>query len=65
MLGRWLTGFRAGSVSPVTALSNRYLGTKATLLLGSLLVSVAWLGASFATQIWHLFLSVGLCFGWG
>ena len=26
---------------------------------------LSMLGASFATQIWHLFLSQGVCFGWG
>jgi MFS family permease len=35
------------------------------MLIGACLVSTAWLGASFATQIWHLFLTVGLCFGYG
>lgn len=52
-------------ISPIQAKMSRHCGTKATLLIGSLLVSTAWLTASFATQIWHLFLTVGLCFGWG
>jgi len=48
----------------VTAASNRMFGTKTTLLIGSLLVSAGWLTASFATQVWHLFMTVGVCFGW-
>ena len=52
-------------VSPLVAMSNRKLGTRTTLMIGSFLVSTAWLGASFATRIWHLFLSVGCCFGFG
>ena len=52
-------------VSPLVALSNDKLGTKITLLIGTLLVSVSMLASSFATQIWHLFLSQGACFGYG
>jgi MFS family permease len=52
-------------ISPLVAASNRKLGTRATLLIGTCLVSTAWLGASFATRIWHLFLTVGTCFGYG
>ena len=52
-------------LSPLVALSNDKLGTRATLLIGTALVSLSMLGASFATQIWHLFLSQGCCFGYG
>jgi MFS family permease len=52
-------------VSPLVAISNRKLGSKPTLLIGAVLVAVAWLGASFATRIWHLFLTIGCCFGYG
>lgn len=51
-------------VSPVVAASNRHFGTKVTLLVGTTLVSTAWLCASFASQVWHLFMTVGLTFGW-
>lgn len=43
---------------------NRAFGTRTTLLLGTVLVSAAWLSASFATRVWHLFLTVGVLFGW-
>lgn len=46
-------------------LSNDKLGTRPTLLIGAVLVALALLGASAATQIWHLFLSQGVCLGWG
>lgn len=52
-------------VSPLINITSRAWGTKTTLLIGVLLQTTALIGASFATQIWHLFLSVGLCFGWG
>ena len=52
-------------ISPLVAVSNRKFGTKPTLMIGACLISAAWLGASFATQIWHLFLSIGCCFGYG
>lgn len=52
-------------VSPIVSMSNRKVGTRSTLLIGTILVFVSLLGASFATEIWHLFLSQGLCFGYG
>lgn len=52
-------------VSPIVSMCNRNLGTRPTLLIGTILVFVSLLGASFATEIWHLFLSQGLCFGYG
>ena len=33
--------------------------------MGILLQTGALIGASYATQMWHMFLSFGLCFGWG
>ena len=52
-------------VSPIATYITRKHGTRTTLLVGILFETVALLGASFANQIWHLFLSQGLCFGWG
>ncbi|RFU24205.1 hypothetical protein B7463_g12134, partial [Scytalidium lignicola] len=52
-------------MSPIVAISNRRFGTRATLVFGSVLVFLSLLGASFATQMWQLFLSQGVCFGWG
>jgi MFS family permease len=52
-------------VSPLTAYTNTHYGLKATLLIGLALQTTALICASFATQVWHLFLTQGLCFGWG
>ena len=52
-------------VSPVVPTARKRIGTKPTLLLGTMLIFVSFLTSSFATQIWHLFLSQGFCFGWG
>ncbi|KIX99828.1 uncharacterized protein Z520_04464 [Fonsecaea multimorphosa CBS 102226] len=50
--------------APVVNISTRRIGTKATLLIGTVLLFVALFGASYATEIWHLFLTQGVCFGW-
>jgi MFS family permease len=52
-------------VSPVATLTTKRYGTRTTLLIGVVLETVSFIGASFATNIWHLFLSQGICFGWG
>jgi MFS family permease len=52
-------------ISPLTTISTRRWGTRTTLFIGVVLETVALIGASFATCIWHLLLSQGVCFGWG
>jgi MFS family permease len=52
-------------ISPIVGLATKHLGITATLLIGVFLETAAFVGASFATQIWHVFLSQGICFGWG
>ncbi|TVY32732.1 putative transporter [Lachnellula occidentalis] len=52
-------------VSPLVTLTTRLYTLKTTLLIGLLLETAALLAASFATHVWQLFLSQGLCFGWG
>ncbi|KAF1840712.1 MFS general substrate transporter [Cucurbitaria berberidis CBS 394.84] len=52
-------------MSPVATLTTRLFGTRTTLLIGVAFEAVSFIGASFATRIWHLFLSQGVCFGWG
>lgn len=51
--------------SPVATISSRVLGTRITLFIGVVLQTAALLGASWANQIWHLFLSQGVLFGMG
>ncbi|KAK5166724.1 uncharacterized protein LTR77_008268 [Saxophila tyrrhenica] len=52
-------------ISPLVGVSNEKLGTRPSLFIGTALVFTSMLTASFATQIWHLFLSQGVCFGFG
>jgi hypothetical protein len=43
----------------------RHLGMRATLFIGSVLQFLGLFLSSYTTQIWHLFLTQGACFGWG
>lgn len=52
-------------VSPVATMTTRLYGTRTTLLIGVFFETISLIGASFATQTWQLFLSQGVCFGWG
>lgn len=52
-------------VSPIATLTTRRFGTRTTLFIGVGLEAISFIGASFASQIWHLFLTQGICFGWG
>ncbi|GFF85204.1 MFS general substrate transporter [Aspergillus lentulus] len=51
--------------APVATITTRKWGTRTTLTIGIILQSAALLGASWATEIWRLFLSQALCFGFG
>jgi MFS family permease len=52
-------------ISPLAMIATRKLGTRTTLLIGVFFETISLIGASFADKIWQLFLSQGLCFGWG
>ncbi|KAF5589455.1 major facilitator superfamily domain-containing protein [Fusarium pseudocircinatum] len=52
-------------LSPVITATRKRIGAGPTLVMGALIVFVSLFTSSFATEIWHLFLSQGLCFGWG
>lgn len=52
-------------VSPVATICCRVYGTHAALSVGIVLQTTGLLGASFASEIWHLFLSQGVAFGLG
>lgn len=52
-------------IAPVIAWSIRRFGTEITLGIGTLLVFGSLFGASYATEVWHLFLTQGVGFGWG
>lgn len=52
-------------VSTFVAKTNEKMGTRFSLLVGTLTVSASMLASSYATKVWHLFLSQGACFGYG
>ena len=52
-------------VSPLSTYITRVYGTRTTLLLGVALETLALIGASFTHETWQLFLSQGVCFGFG
>jgi len=52
-------------VSPIATTLTRLYGTRTTLLVGVFFQTISLIGASFAKEIWQLFLSQGICFGWG
>lgn len=51
--------------APVATICTRKFGTQITLAVGILFETAGLLGASFAYEIWHLFLSQGVAFGFG
>ena len=52
-------------VSPLATYTTRAYGTRTTLLIGVFFETISLIGASFTKEIWQLFLSQGVCFGWG
>ncbi|CAK4032345.1 transporter MCH2 [Lecanosticta acicola] len=52
-------------ISPLATLTTRLYGTKVTLFTGVVLEAGSLIAASFAYEIWQLFLSQGVCFGLG
>jgi MFS family permease len=52
-------------VSPMATFTTRVYGTRTTLFLGIAFQTASLIGASFASTIWQLFLSQGICFGIG
>lgn len=52
-------------VSPFATYTTRVFGTKTTLFIGIGFETASLIGASFAYEIWQLFLSQGICFGFG
>ena len=52
-------------ITPLINTSSRLAGTRPTLAFGLVFITASLVGASFATQVWQLYLSQGVCFGWG
>lgn len=52
-------------VSPIATTTTRLFSTRVTLLIGVGFEALALIGASFTHDTWQLFLSQGVCFGFG
>ncbi|KAF2223171.1 major facilitator superfamily domain-containing protein [Elsinoe ampelina] len=52
-------------LSPLATITTREYGTRTTLLIGTALEAGSLIAASFASEMWHLFLTQGVCFGLG
>ena len=52
-------------ITPLINTSSRLWGVRPTLIIGLVLIVASLFGASFASQVWQLYLSQGVCFGWG
>lgn len=53
----------AMGVSPFATIAVRKLGTRQVMLLGIILETGSWIAASFASKVWHIFLTQGVLFG--
>ncbi|KAI4212943.1 MAG: hypothetical protein LQ351_004469 [Letrouitia transgressa] len=53
------------AITPVINTSSRLWETRPTLTVGLIFMTASLIGASFASQVWQLYLSQGVCFGWG
>lgn len=52
-------------IAPLATIVHHKFGIKIAVCIGVLLEFTALLGASWSSQTWHLYLSQGVCFGWG
>ncbi|KAL5044229.1 hypothetical protein BDW71DRAFT_215784 [Aspergillus fruticulosus] len=52
-------------IAPLATIVHHKYGIKLAVGAGVLLEFAALLGASWSSQIWQLYLSQGICFGWG
>lgn len=64
----FIGGFNFGFallVAPLATLLARLYGVRTPMLLGVILLPAGFVAASFATRVWHLYLSQGICVGLG
>ncbi|KAL4912729.1 major facilitator superfamily domain-containing protein [Aspergillus aurantiobrunneus] len=52
-------------IAPLASTLHHRYGLKFAMGLGVLLQTAALLGAAWSTSIWQLYLSQGVCYGWG
>ncbi|KAH6609392.1 hypothetical protein Trco_002738 [Trichoderma cornu-damae] len=55
----------AMGISPLATMAVREFGTRPVMLFGVVIEAGSWIAASFASEIWHLFLTQGVLFGLG
>ena len=51
--------------SPLVTILTRRVGPNITMMIGVFFQTVGWIGASFAHEIWHLYLTQGVAIGIG
>ncbi|KAI1291604.1 hypothetical protein EDD11_008840, partial [Mortierella claussenii] len=64
----WVGSIGAASMfipGPFVAPMTRYLGVRLVVFIGIVIESLGFIIASFATQLWHLYLTQGFMFGVG
>ncbi|KAI3321472.1 MFS transporter, MCP family, solute carrier family 16, member 6 [Xylariaceae sp. AK1471] len=52
-------------VAPLATLLMRLYGVRNPMFVGDIILTAGFISASFATKVWHLYLSQGLCVGTG
>ncbi|KAG2221907.1 hypothetical protein INT45_013243, partial [Circinella minor] len=57
--------FIGGVFAPISNMIESILGVRRTLFIATLLISGGFAGAGSATEVWELFLALGICFGMG
>ncbi|KAI9261550.1 major facilitator superfamily domain-containing protein [Phascolomyces articulosus] len=55
----------SNAMGPVAQILQSMLGTRAVLFIGTIFIAVGVIIAGFSTEIWHLYLTQGICFGIG
>ncbi|KAG5417842.1 hypothetical protein I9W82_005478 [Candida metapsilosis] len=58
-----LVMFLANFLSPYSSILLKVLGLKTIFAIGLAFQTLGWIAASFATKVWHLYLSQGLAVG--
>ncbi|KAI9277086.1 major facilitator superfamily domain-containing protein [Phascolomyces articulosus] len=60
-----LISFIGGIFAPISNMIESILGVRKTLFIATLLISGGFGAAGSATEIWQLYLALGICFGMG
>ncbi|KAM0485139.1 hypothetical protein ACHAPX_001117 [Trichoderma viride] len=55
----------AMGISPFVTIAVKQFGTRQVMLFGVVIETGSWIAASFASKVWHIFLTQGVLFGLG